>query len=401
MIESEDGRGKSSLDVLGVRSWINACGWRTVLGGTCMDERVLAAMNEASKFPVDMHELIKKSGERVAELCQTDVGYVVAGCATGIEVVIAACMTEGDYAKWNALPFTENMKNEVVLPRAHRIKYSHHWQAPGAHIVEYGVIAPWWSDQREIESAVSDRTCCLAYVESTDVDPRQRVDLEDVISVARRHDLPVIVDAAAVLPPVANLHRYTDLGADIAIYSGSKAIGGPNDSGIIVGQGEKGRAIIGAIERLSFPSMGWGRSRKLGKEQIVGLVTALEIFVQEGDSEYERQMAIAQYFYDELSDMPHVTCWIIPNDSDHHEHPSMAHVPRVKVEWDSAALELSLRDLEEHLAEGDPPVVVATSSCTYNHYSSRPACILDTTHLSGDQPKIVVDRLREAFLRAS
>lgn len=387
-----------TLDRLGVRSWVNASNWSTVLGGTWIPEYVLDAMNEVSRTFVDMYELIAKVDEHIAKLCQVEDAHVVSGAGAAIELAVAGCLAGNDFGKWSKLPNVDGMRNEVAMPRGHYIAYTPQWAASGARIAEYGQAGSLRSIVNELESAINEKTCCLSYTVSYNVVPRGMIPLEEVISAGKRHDIPVVVDAASMLPPVSNLHRFTDMGADIVCFSGGKAIQGPNNTGMMLGSG-KGADIIKAVRDHSFPHDGWGRGHKISKEQIVGLSVALEEFVKSGDSLYEKQMAVAEYFVKELGDIPGLQVSIIPNDDTYHEHVSMPHVPRVKIEWDTDTLGFSAADLDLYMAKEDPPVTLR-KSIYYDYYTNKSWRLIDTFYLREEEVLLIARRLEEKFTRA-
>jgi len=383
------------LDRLGVRSWINARNWSTVIGGTWIDDRVLEAMNEVAKTFVDMHELFARADARVAELCQVEDAHITTGTGAALELAVAACMAGDDYGRWMRLPDTEGMRNEVLMPRGHVIAYTPQWTASGAKTVEYGQAGHLRSFKDELESLISDRTCCLAYTVSYNTVPRGVVPLEDLIELGERYDVPVVVDAASELPPVSNLHKYTDMGADIVCFSGGKAVKAPNNTGFMVGGG-RGTDLIEAVRGHTFPHSGWGRGHKISKEQIVGLVVALEIFVEEGDSLYAGQMAMARRMAEELGSVPGLEVEVIPNDEKYHEHPSMPHVPRVLMKWSRDEMRMSAEELDAAVARDDPPVYLR-NSFYYEYYTDKEWRLIDTYYLRPEEERIVVDRIVEAF----
>jgi L-seryl-tRNA(Ser) seleniumtransferase len=385
------------LDDLGVRSWINAKNWSTSIGGTWIDDRVLESMNEVAKTFVDMEELFAKADERIARLCKVEEAHITTGTGAALELSMAGCMALDDYGKWLRLPDTEGMKNEVVMPRGHVIAYTPQWTASGAKTIEYGQAGSLRSFKKELECVISERTCCLAYTVSYNTVPRGIVPLEEIIEVGKTHGIPVVIDAASDLPPVSNLHKFTDMGADIVCFSGGKAIKGPNNTGFMLGQGG-GVEIIQEIRENSFPHRGWGRGHKISKEQIVGLVVALEIFVEEGDGLYERQMKTARYLVDELKGIPGINVTIIPNDETYHEHPVMPHVPRVLLEWDSKELGLKARDVDRAMAEEDPPVFLRNIHY-YNYYTDKDWRLIDTFYLRTPEEKIIAERLKRVLTK--
>ena len=380
------------LDRLGVRSWINARNWTSAIGGSWIDERVLQAMNEVSGTFVDMNELYQKADERIAALCQVEDAHITPGAGAAITLTVAGCMAGNDFAKWMKLPRTEGMKNEVVFPRGHYQAYAPQWTAAGAKLIEYGQAGILKSFKRELESKVNDKTCCLSYTFSYNTSPRGQIPLSEVIEIGQKFDIPVVVDAAALLPPVTNLHKFTDMGADIVIFSGGKGIRAPASSGMVLGNA-RGAQIIASVRNHTYPHEGWARGFKVSKEQIVGLVTALEIFTQEGNAQYKQQMQTARYLHGALSDIAHVDVQIIPNDESFHEHPVVPHVPRVLIQWDPNDLSLSAEELDDAMAAEDPPVFLKERHYE-NYYTDKSWRIIDTYFLREGEAQIVVQRLR-------
>jgi len=380
------------LERLGVRSWINARNWTSAIGSSWIDERVLQAMNEVSAAFVDMHELYQKADERITGLCQVQDAHVTPGAGAAITLAVAGCMAGDDFGKWHRLPATEGMKNEVVFPRGHYQAYAPQWTAGGARLVEYGQAGILKSFKRELESVINEKTCCLSYTLSYNTPARGQIPLAEVIETGRSYKIPVVVDAAALLPPVANLHKFTDMGADIVIFSGGKGIRGPAGSGMMLGQG-RGVQIIEAVRHHTYPHEGWARGFKVGKEQIVGLVAALEIFIREGDAQYEQQMQTARYLIKELQDIDHIEVQIIPNDESFHEHPVVPHVPRVLIQWNPAELGLTAEQLDKAMAAEDPPIFLKERHYE-NYYTNKAWRIIDTYFLREDEPQIVAKRLK-------
>ena len=385
------------LDDLGVRSWINAKNWSTIVGGNWIDERVLNAMNEVAKTFVDMHELYAKADEKIAGLCKVKDAHVTGGAGAAIELAVAGCIAGSDLGKWLKLPHTDGMRNEVVMARGHYTAYASQWIISGAKVVEYGQAGVLKPFKRELESAVTDHTCCLSYTFSYNNVPRGIIPFEEVVEVGRKFDLPVVVDAASEVPPVANLHKFSDMGADIVCFSGGKAIRAPNNTGMMLGS-EKGAEIIESVRNHSYPHYGWGRGHKISKEQIVGLVVALEIFVNEGDQLYEKQMKTAEYLHKELSGIQGVNVIIIPNDETYHEHPMMPHVPRVLVEWDQKELSLTARDLDKAMAEEDPPIFLRDTHY-YDYYTNKKWRLIDTFFLRPPEERIIAERMKKILMK--
>ena len=287
-------------DRLGVKRRVNGAGTLTRLGGSLMPPEVLAAMAEAAESCVDVAELQAAASRVIARHTGAEAGIVTSGAAAALTLGTAACLTGFDAARMDRLPDTSGMPNEVVMCRIHRGGYDHAIRAAGARLVEVGFndrgigcgirgVEPW-----EIEAAITPGTVAIAYTAT----PADEPPLAQVAAVAEAHGLPVIVDAAAQLPPAGNLRRFIEEGAALVAFSGGKAIRGPQASGILCGR----RDLIGAAvlqqldmdvapetwepppgliprERLrGLPHHGLGRGFKVGKEEIAGLVVALERF---------------------------------------------------------------------------------------------------------------------------
>ena len=233
--------GPSNANVyqrLGLRTIVNASGPSTRLSGGIMRPEVAAAMAEASQWCVDLAELQGRASEILAEATGAEAGYVTAGASAALMLASAACLAGLDPAKMNRLPDTTGMANEVIVARSQRNMYDRAVAQAGAKLVEVGIPdrfsgagvrdAQAW----EYEAAITDRTAAILWV----AQPHSEPGLPEIVAVARRHGLPVIVDAAGQLPPAENLRRFVAEGADLVAFSGGKAIGGPQASGILAGR---------------------------------------------------------------------------------------------------------------------------------------------------------------------
>ena len=289
----------------GVRRRINAAGARTRLGGMPMAPEVTNAMVEASRGSIDIAELQSAASRIVAAVTGAEAGMVTTGASAALTLAAAACMTGWDVARMAALPDASTFPREILLPRTHRTAYAQALRTAGARLIDIGHndrgtgagvrgLEPW-----EIEAAITPATAAFMFAAT----PATTHDLPMVVATCRVRGLPVIVDAAAQLPPKGNLRRFFELGADLVAFSGGKAIGGPQASGILAGR----RDLVGAallqqldmdvppdswdppspIDRAALrgvPHHGIGRGFKAGKEEIVGLLVALERFVAADDA---------------------------------------------------------------------------------------------------------------------
>src|SRR5918993_1053539 len=263
-------------DRLGMRRVINADATLTRLGGSLMSSEVLDAMCDAAASFVDMYELQQVVGKRLAELTRNEAAYVSTGAAAGIVLATLAAMTEGDLATIARLIETgEVPKNEVIIHRVHRIPYDPAVRLAGARIVEIGnrlQTFPW-----ELEAAISPRTAMVFYSVGVHL-AGGALPLAETVEIAHAHGIPVVVDAAAQLPPTENLWRFTrELGADLAVFSGGKDFHGPQASGLLVGT----EAMIAAVSVHGSPHQRLARPMKVGKEELIGLMAAVERYVDE------------------------------------------------------------------------------------------------------------------------
>ena len=291
---------------LGVTPIINAYGPNTRLSGGIMAPEVAEAMIEASQYCVDMAELQSRASSVIAEATGAEAGYVTSGAAAGLLLGLAATITGLDPDKMNRLPDVTGMKNEIIVPRSHRNFYDRAARALGARVVEVGLSDRFSgtgvrdTEAWEIAAAITERTAAIYYLAK----PRSLPALAEVVAVARPRGVPVVVDAAAELPPAQNLRRFIAEGADLVAFSGGKAIGGPQASGILAGrrdliaaaalqnldldlffeQFESPAEFIDKTKLPGLPQHGIGRPCKVGKEEIAGLLTALRLFVREEEA---------------------------------------------------------------------------------------------------------------------
>jgi L-seryl-tRNA(Ser) seleniumtransferase len=285
---------------LGIVPLINAAGFKTRLGGAALPAYVVESMVEAAAGTVDIAGLQARAGEIIAEITGAESGYVTCGAAAALTLAAAACLTRLDPRKVEMLPDTAGMPNEIIIYRSHRNSYDHALRAAGAKLLEIGLndravgagvrtLEAW-----EIDAAITERTVAVAYVVTAPEDPPLRL----VTDAAHRRGVPVVVDAAAQLPPAGNLRRFTAEGADLVAFSGGKALRGPQASGFLCGRKELIQSV--ALNHLDFdvdleltrlpadlipldrlpglPHHGIGRGFKAGKEEIVGLLAALRRF---------------------------------------------------------------------------------------------------------------------------
>ncbi|WP_136601510.1 aminotransferase class V-fold PLP-dependent enzyme [Salinigranum halophilum] len=292
----------SVYDELGVSPVVNATGTKTRIGGSRIRPDALEAMNRAAEEFVRLSDLQARASERIAEVTGAEAGYVTSGAASALTLGAAACIAGDDLGRMARLPATDTPA-EIVVPRTHRTGYDHALRASGATIVDVGMndrylgtgshnTEPW-----EIADAITEHTVAVAYMAKEYTEPP----LSTVTAIAHEHEVPVIVDAAAELPPTSNFERFVNEGADLVAFSGGKAIRGPQTTGILAGRRDLIRSVAAQhldmhaaadvytppsdlvdVDRLGgVPRQGIGRLMKVGKEELVGLLVALDRFIEE------------------------------------------------------------------------------------------------------------------------
>ncbi|MCC6167715.1 MAG: aminotransferase class V-fold PLP-dependent enzyme [Caldilineaceae bacterium] len=331
---------------LGVRPIVNALSTYTRLGGSLMPPEVTAAMAEAARHFVDLAELQQAVGRRIAELTHNEAAYVSSGAAAGLVIATAVCVAGADPAAIRQLPDLTGLKNEVVVHKSHRNGYDHAVRSVGVKLVEIGSAlhtARW-----EMEAAITERTA-LAFWTQAGMTGTGDLPLETFIEVAHARGVPVLIDAAAQLPPVENLWRFTQMGADLVVFSGGKDLHGPQSSGLILGR----KDLIAACALHGNPNGGICRPMKVGKEEMVGILAAVQWYLgldHEGRAARHEQM-VAEWCA-ALNQIPGVRAErSFPNGAG---QP----VPRAHVTLDAAHVGLNAEEVVERLLNGEPSIAV-------------------------------------------
>ena len=281
---------------LGVRKVINASATLTRLGGSIMPEVAVKAMAEASQHFVPLDDLQLRVGERIAALTGNEACYVSSGAAAGIAMSVAACIAGTDLNLIGAFPYLEGVKrNEVVIHVSQRNGYDYAARQTGARVIEIGGTA------EDLRAAIGERTACVLWFAGAHF-ADGALPVEDVVAIGHEHGVPVIVDAAAQIPLIANLSHFTrDLGADLAIFSGGKGLRGPQSSGLVLGRPD----LVAACRLNGSPNHSLGRPMKVGKEEMVGLLAAVEYALAQDEpallASYE---ATVQRWIDGLAEVP-------------------------------------------------------------------------------------------------
>jgi L-seryl-tRNA(Ser) seleniumtransferase len=329
---------------LGVRSFINAAGTFTALTGSLMRPEVVEAMQVASRKYVNLDELHHTVGERISELLHCPAALVTSGCASALSLATAACVAGSDRDRIRRLPDTKGMKNEVLVQRTHRVGYDHAIRNAGVTLIEV-------QTREELEKALSDRTAMMFFLNSADL--QGKIHHEEFVAIAKKHNVPTLIDAAADVPPVDNLWRYTKLGFDLVGFSGGKGLRGPQSAGLLLGR----KDLIAAAKLSASPNGDTlCRSNKVNKEEIIGMLVALEVYLKHDHAadwkDWEGRCRTISQALAPFKDVK--TEVFVP--------PIANAVPHLRLTWDYKARGVTASQMVQKLREGKPSIEVSPGS---------------------------------------
>jgi len=323
---------------IGVRTVINAVGTVTTLGGSLMPPEVIQAMDEASRSFVPIDELQAAVGRRLAELTGAQAAFVTSGASAALCLATCAVTAGGDPKKMNQLPDLTGMKSEIIIQKADRNPFDHAFRMVGVKLVEVETEA-------DVAKAITLRTAAVAYVQAH-YSLGHKIELPRMIELAHAAGLPLILDAAAELPPAENLSRFVKLGADLVAFSGGKGLRGPQCSGLLLGRND----LVQAAYANSSPHTHFARIAKVGKEEIVGLLTAVERYLRlDQAAERRERTETLTRIADKLKGLPTVHTEFVSNGD-------FSHTPRLSVQWNEQKLGLTVAQMVEKLRAGTPSI---------------------------------------------
>jgi L-seryl-tRNA(Ser) seleniumtransferase len=340
---AEGPSGAAARDViqeLAVRSFINAAGTFTALTGSLMRPEAVAAMQVAARQYVKLEELQDAVGRRIAELLHCQSALVTAGCASALSLATAACVAGKDPERIRRLPDTSGMKSEVIVQKTHRVGYDHAIRNAGVKLVE--VVT-----RQEMEAAIGEKTAMMFFLNLAD--PKGKIHHQEFVEIARSRGIPTLIDAAADVPPVDNLWRFTQMGFDLVAFSGGKGLRGPQSSGLLLGR----KDLIDAAKLNNCPNGDTlCRTNKVNKEEIVGMLVALESYLKEDHAAVWKEWeARCHRIAEALKEFPDVRTQIVV--------PPIANaVPHLHIRWDTQARHISGAEMVRKLREGKPSIEV-------------------------------------------
>ena len=366
----------SFYESLGVSKRINAASYFTALGGSIMSAEVIAAMNDASRSFISMHDLQFKAGRKIAKLTKNEGAFITTGAAAAIVLSILAFRTKGDINEIQRIIDGTAEPSEIIIQTGHRIPYDPAIRLAGSSIVTVGNATQTF--EYELESAINSKTTAIFYVAGSHL-ATPTLPIETVVSIARKHKVPVVVDAAAQLPPLSNLWHFTkECGADLVIFSGGKTFKGPQSTGLILGES----IWIEAVRANGSPFQRLARAFKVGKEEIAGIVTAVEQYVNlDHAAEFDGWEKVINMWLEELSTIPKIK--VLKDDLNEAGQP----IPRVAIHFSSnIALEAIAK-----LQELDPIVEVV--------HNSRNIIWLSADGLQKGEEIIVMTQVKKALAK--
>jgi len=362
--------GRDYFRELGVRPFINAAGTYTAMTASLMPPEVMEAINYASKHYVMLDELHDKVGERIATLLHCEAAMVTSGAASALTLGTAAVLTGTDRQKIVELPNLATMKGEVIVQKSHRFGYEHAVRNCGVRLVDV-------ETREELERTINGQTAMMLFYNNNNMEGRIRD--EEFAQLGRKHGIPTLNDAAADVPPTENLWKYTKMGFDLVAFSGGKGLRGPQSAGLLIG-----RKDLIAAARLNAPPNGntIGRGLKVNKEEMVGMLAALELYLATDHVAERREFeARAEVIRSGVATVPGIKAEIFVPDVANH-------VPHVRISWDAAAKGIAPTDAVNGLRAGEPSIGTR---------SEGDALVIGVWMMRPGEEKIVARRLREVL----
>lgn len=361
---------------LGLRTFINAAGTYTTMTASLMHEEVIDAIEASAKEFIMLDEVHDKVGEKIAELCRAESAMVTSGCWSALVLGTAGVLTGMDLTKIAMLPNVEALeKNEVLVQKGHNHGYIHALTNAGIKPVEVETMA-------DVEKSMGPKTALMYFLNESS--PLGQIQHADWLAVAKKNNIPTIIDIAADVPPVENLWKYTGMGFDLVCISGGKALRGPQSAGLLIG-----RKDLIAAARLNAPPRGGniGRGMKVNKEEMLGMYAALDKYVhQDHDKEWnmwETQVAVIEKAAQKIIGV--TTAVTVP--------PIANHTPALRISWDPLLVKITRKELQEKLRMGSPSIeVMSTVENSIN---------ITVFMLKPGQEKIVATRVAEELKTAS
>ncbi len=363
------------FESIGVEPIINCRGTFTIIGGSIERPEVRAAMEAASKNFVQYDELADGIGKRLAEITGAEWGMVSAGCAAGMKHVTAACVTGGNPEKLIRIPDLAGFdKTEVVIPKSSRNVYDHAIRNIGVKIIE--VNTP-----EEFENALNERTAMIYIMANDESQPGQPLSLENIAKIAKPHKIPILIDAAAEVLTIPNIHLQN--GADVVVYSGGKAICGPQCAGLVLGR----KDILMSAWQASSPHHGPGRDNKVGREEMIGMLAAVEAWTKRDHAaEWKTWLSWLDKIAKKVSAIDGVTTSVFEPTELSNKSPVL------NIYWDSVKFNITGEEVAEELGRNKPRVAVGSET-----KDGQTSINITTGQMQPGNDKVVADRVYDVL----
>jgi L-seryl-tRNA(Ser) seleniumtransferase len=376
-------KGVDYYSKLGVTPFINAAGTFTVLSASTLPPEVQAAMTRAAQKPVNIEELHRAAGEYLARRLHCEAALVTAGAASALTLGTAACITLGnDQAIINIPVDMSGLKNEVIVQKTHRYGYDHALRNCGIKFVEIETL-------QEYEAAFNERTVMAHFFNAAEAG---QIGREDWVRVAHKHGVPCFNDAAADVPPISNLWNYVQMGFDLVTFSGGKGIRGPQCTGLLLGRKD---LIEFALKNNSPYSNTIGRGMKVGKEEIIGLVAAVDWLLSQDEEAVQAEFRKrAERIADQVKGIPTVETKIfLP--------PVANHVPHLLITYDQNRIPITGQQIMEKLRQGSPRIELNPATGGGPAMAGLPSgpntVVVGVWMMQSHEDLIVARRLREVL----
>jgi L-seryl-tRNA(Ser) seleniumtransferase len=379
--------GEDYYEKLGVTKIINAAGTYTALTASTMPPSVQAAVARAAKHPVRLPELQKAAGEYLARQLKCEAAMVTAGAASALTLATAAAVTLGNRTAIHNIPTDmTGLKNEVIAQKGHRYEYDHAIRNCGTRFVEVVTLA-------DFEAAFTERTVMTNFFNAAE---QGEISREDWVRVAHGHGVPCLIDAAADVPPISNLWNYTQMGFDMVAFSGGKGMRGPQNAGLLLGKKD---LIAAATQNNSPNSDAVGRGMKVSKEQIIGMVAAVDWFLSQSDAAMEAEFhRRADRIAAQLKNIPTLESRVvIPN-------VAANAVPHLLLRYDTQRVKIAPGEVMAELRQGTPSIELNPQTGKKSGAglpSDESTIVVGVWMLEPGEDLIVARRLKEVLGKAA
>jgi uncharacterized pyridoxal phosphate-dependent enzyme len=381
---SHTAAGEDYYTKLGVKKMINAAGTYTMYTAAVMPPEVQQAVAVAAKHPVHLRELQLKAGEYLAQKLRCEGAVVTCGASSALTLATAACIASANNATPDDIPLNVgSMKNEVIVQKAHRYGYDHAMYLCGVKIVEVVTIDDY-------KRAFNDKTVMTNFFNTAD---GGEIHHQQWLDVAHQHNVPCHIDAAADMPPISNLWKYTGMGFDLVCFSGGKGIRGPQNAGLLLGK----KHLTDLAHANNNPVDGVARGMKVAKEQIVGMVAAIDWLLSQNDEAMEKEFTRrCDVISSIVKDVPSVKTTVFT--------PEVAnHVPHLFITYDPATVGVTPKEVQARLRELNPSIELNPSTGSEKGGNGMPATpntlVVGTWMLLPGEPEIVGRQIRAALMK--